>query len=61
MKRGDHTEVTVTTRPPCDLCGQPAYYDCKTVNGSWMYACTAHYDVYGVGLGLGRGQRLVTE
>lgn len=61
----NHTEVTVTVLPLCDLCTErgitrPATVDGKTTMGPWAHMCDAHYDVYGVGLGLGQGQRMVT-
>ena len=36
-----------------------AAYDGKTTDGSWAYMCQHHFGLHGVGLGLGRGQRLV--
>ena len=46
--------------PKCDLCqdGTEAVYDAKTKMGPWGYLCQAHFDKYGVGLGLGKGQKL---
>jgi len=56
------TEVTVSKRPPCDLCGEPAHYDSRTRQGSWAYLCEAHWRRLGLGtLGTGFGQRLVLE
>jgi hypothetical protein len=53
----------VTDIPQCDICGEDdkreAQYDGKTVHGPWAYMCGGHFRTYGVGLGLGRGQRLV--
>ena len=60
------TEVEMTTLPPCDVCTatgvarpEVARYDAKTVRGPWGYLCEAHFLTLGVGLGTGRGQRLV--
>ena len=60
--------VVVPELPPCDFCKEqglekpyPARYDGKTTFGPWAYMCNAHYSVYGMGLGLGVGQRLVLE
>lgn len=59
-----HTEVVVETLPDCDFCKQEgkevkAEYDGVTVFGPWANMCKEHYERYGLGLGLGRGQRLV--
>ena len=54
------TEVTVATLPKCDLCrGGEAHYDARTIDGPWAYMCQEHFDHFGVGLGTGKGQRLV--
>jgi hypothetical protein len=47
--------------PACDVCGEPAAVDGKTVHGPWAYLCPKHFRVLGVGLGLGKGQVLVLE
>lgn len=60
----DHyTIARVETLPPCDFCKDlgrytDARYDGKTTKGPWAYMCGAHYSIYGMGLGLGVGQRL---
>lgn len=63
-KEGTVAEVAVI--PPCDFCKQispndalDAAFDGKTTQGPWANMCTTHYGLYGVGLGVGRGQRLV--
>lgn len=45
----------------CDIlyCGNIARYDAKTSAGPWAYLCGNHYVEMGVGLGLGKGQRIV--
>lgn len=48
----------------CDLCKSQglqvqAVYDGKTIHGPWAYMCEEHFGVMGVGLGTGRGQRLI--
>lgn len=48
----------------CDLCKSKglqveALYDGKTVHGPWAYMCEEHFGAMGVGLGTGRGQRLI--
>lgn len=59
----DHTEVEVTRLPECDLCadGTPAQYDAKTRMGPWGNLCERHFQRDGIGLGLGKGQRLVVR
>lgn len=59
-----HTEVVVPKLPYCDFCNDQgkkveANYDGKTILGPWANMCEEHFKSYGVGLGLGRGQRLV--
>jgi len=44
--------------PKCSFCEDRAKYDGKTIYGSWAYMCEKHFKEYGVGLGVGRGQRL---
>lgn len=36
-----------------------AAYDGKTTIGPWAYMCPYHFGLHGMGLGLGRGQKLV--
>lgn len=56
----NHTETHfVGQRPKCDYCGQPASYDGKTRGGPWAFMCEVDFQQHGVGLGLGRGQRLL--
>ena len=54
-----HTEVRVPQLPKCDFCSKQAKYDGKTRMGPWAYMCPTHFRMYGVGLGLGRGQKLI--
>lgn len=61
-----HTEVTVDRLPPCDFCKQDplvpyqaAKYDGRTKMGPWAMMCEEHFKVFGVGLGLGKGQKLL--
>jgi hypothetical protein len=58
--------VVVSVIPNCDICQvgpwprtTPAVVDGKTQQGPWAYMCEQHHEQYGVGLGTGRGQRLV--
>ncbi len=57
-------KTVVATKPLCDLCDHtdgPIYaeYDAKLQFGGWASVCEAHFKRYGVGLGTGRGQRLI--
>lgn len=63
-----HTEVAVDKLPSCDFCKQnplisyqAAQYDGRTKMGPWAYMCEEHFKQYGVGLGLGKGQKLVLK
>jgi len=48
--------------PVCDICHNvPAVYDGKTIAGPWAYMCEGCFKGYGLGLGVGRGQRLITD
>lgn len=57
----DHESVEVAgPKRKCDIChGATAYYDGKTRFGAWANMCPDCFGVVGMGLGLGRGQRLV--
>lgn len=61
-------QVKVAVLPDCDLCKyvealaplpHKAVYDGKTVHGPWGNMCEAAFQKWGIGLGTGRGQRLV--
>ena len=54
-----HTEIIVTSFPKCDFCKEEAVYDGRTRMGGWANMCPYHFKLYGVGLGLGRGQKRV--
>lgn len=64
-----HTQVTVAKLPPCDLHPilhpqEPvpnAAYDGKTTSGPWANMCAGCFRKNGIGLGLGKGQRLVLK
>ena len=60
-----HTEAEVLELPNCEFCADgktPATYDGKTTfAGKWAYMCEVHFQQFGVGLGLGKGQRLVVK
>ncbi|QPX62582.1 hypothetical protein SEA_WOLLYPOG_30 [Arthrobacter phage Wollypog] len=51
--------ATVLELAACDFCGESAHFDGKTKQGPWAYMCTDCFCSYGVGLGMGRGQRLI--
>jgi hypothetical protein len=57
----DHTATLVARIPPCDMDAEhgPALVDGRTGFGPWAFMCAACFAKYGVGLGLGQGQRLV--
>ena len=42
----------------CDVCGSKAVYDAKTIHGPWAFLCEPHFLILGVGLGVGKGQKL---
>jgi hypothetical protein len=52
-------EAVVSRIPKCDFCDKPALYDGKTNRGPWGYMCEEDFKANGLGLGLGRGQKLV--
>lgn len=53
-------ETAVVARiPNCDVCGEAAVYDARTIHGPWAMLCEVDYQELGIGLGIGRGQRLV--
>lgn len=60
--------TVVQSIPNCDIHKQatpptyvPAVADGKTTLGPWAFMCQDCFDRLGVGLGLGRGQRLVLD
>lgn len=53
------TEVQIDHLPTCRFCGNTAGYDGQTHMGSWAYMCEDCFQIYGVGLGMGRGQKLI--
>ncbi|MEK6832674.1 MAG: hypothetical protein AABY32_01390 [Nanoarchaeota archaeon] len=59
-------EAKVCSLPKCDFCREnnvdtDAIYDGKTTMGCWGNMCEKHFKQYGVGLGLGKGQKLVVK
>lgn len=60
------TETVVDEIPQCQFVHgtrdpELALYDGKTIHGPWAYMCAEHFRLYGVGLGTGKGQRLVAR
>ena len=59
-------ETIVDKLPQCDFCKpnllvpwQAAYFDGRTRMGPWAFLCREHFRQFGVGLGTGKGQKLV--
>jgi len=61
MKLKQHNETYVTEFPKCVFCDDSAVYDGKTTMGPWANMCNGHFRIYGVGLGLGKGQKLIKK
>jgi hypothetical protein len=63
----NNTETIVELPKPCDFCtaegdiATDAIVDGKTTFGPWANMCDRHFEAHGVGLGLGRGQRLIVR
>lgn len=62
----NHTETYRDDPRDCDFCAESkvtptpkALYDGRTTFGQWANMCENHFRAYGVGLGLGKGQKLV--
>jgi hypothetical protein len=58
-----NTKVVVDELPSCSFVHgtrepEPALYDGATIHGPWAFMCEEHFRLYGLGLGLGKGQRL---
>ncbi len=56
-------EAVISDSKECDFCsdGTEADYDGKTKMGPWAYMCETHFQSMGIGLGSGKGQKLVTR
>lgn len=59
-------EAYVAKLPECDIHkyvlgtpGVPAAFDGKTRQGPWANMCPGCFPVHGIGLGTGKGQRLI--
>lgn len=60
----NHTETEWLGPRTCDFCSRneqtvEASFDGKTIYGPWALMCQDHFSQYGIGLGLGKGQRLL--
>ena len=51
--------TAIVMLPSCDFCKEIALYDGKTHLGPWAYMCERHFNLYGVGIGPEKGQKLV--
>lgn len=56
-------QVKVERLPICDFCFNEgkhnrAHYDGKTDLGYWANMCESHFESFGIGLGMGKGQKL---
>lgn len=61
-----YLQTEVEELPDCDFCAQHgdtvhADFDGKTVLGPWANMCKRHFNQFGVGVGEGKGQRLVVR
>ena len=76
MSNGKLTYTNVDSLPNCDFGGTgnaraefhdnaesvPARYDGATYDmGRWAYMCEAHFKAIGIGLGVGKGQKLILK
>jgi ribosomal protein L37AE/L43A len=50
--------VKVKEGHECQFCEKEAKYDARTKMGPWAFLCQSCFDKYGVGVGVGRGQKL---
>ena len=51
--------TSIVMLPSCDFCKEIALYDGKTHLGPWAYMCERHFNLYGIGIGPDKGQKLV--
>ena len=57
----DVRTVRLVNKVKCEYCKNIAEYDARTGIGAWCYLCQEHFERYGIGLGLGRGQKIVYD
>ena len=55
----DKRIIRLFTKVKCDFCDKTAEYDARTGIGAWAYLCREHFEKYGIGLGLGKGQKII--
>jgi len=55
------SQSIVAKRPKCDFCDNEALYDARTHRGPWAFLCEKHFQEHGVGLGIGKGQKMVLD
>lgn len=53
--------VEVQRLPNCDICGEEAHYDARTKSGMWGNLCEKCFKKHGIGLGTGKGQKLISK
>lgn len=58
-KMEKNTKVIVKEIPQCQFCGESAKVDGMTKMGCWAFMCKNCFKLYGVGLGLGKGQEMI--
>ena len=58
---GTKTVITNFDFLKCSFCKNKAKYDGKTSYGPWGYMCQTCFDIYGTGLGIGKGQELILK
>ncbi len=51
-------DVYMKEVPNCSFCLDEALVDGTITTGQWAFMCLDHYRQYGIGLGVGIGQRL---
>ena len=62
MLYDDTATDILQARPQCDICSQrPAAIDGATTIGPWAYMCVPCFERNGIGLGLGKGQRILID
>jgi len=62
MSINSDQEVVIEKLVQCDLCKiAEAKYDARSKMGPWGYMCQKCFGFYGIGLGIGKGQKLVVR
>ena len=61
--RGE-TVIWSSPEPTCDMCGAAGVRERATVDGAtwmgpWACMCDGHHKMHGVGIGTGKGQRII--